>query len=176
VTVFVERLQRRHRREEFSCGEPALDDWLRRVAGQADRRHDSARAFVAVDDNVEAGNRPIGFYALGDHAIDVDRAPPAVSAGQPPSRPIGAALVARLAVDVSCQGRRLGEALLADAVRQVMAADEHVATPILVVDAFNERAAGFYRRYRFVPLADHPLRLAVRLKDVRATFGLDHTH
>jgi hypothetical protein len=73
VTVFVERLERRHRRDGFSCGEPALDDWFRRVAGQADRRHDSARVFVAVDDDVEAGNRPLGFYALSAHAIDIDR-------------------------------------------------------------------------------------------------------
>jgi ribosomal protein S18 acetylase RimI-like enzyme len=175
VTVFVERLERRHRRDGFSCGEPPLDDWFHRLAGQADRRHDSARVFVLVDDGVEAG-RPIGFYALSAHTIDIDLAPPSVSTGQPPNRPIGAALIARLAVDVSYQGRRLGEALLADAVRQVMAADEHVATPILVVDALHERAAGFYRRYGFLPLAGHPLRLAVRLKDVRATFGLDQTH
>jgi len=112
------------------------------VAGQADRRRDSARVFVAVDDDVEAGNRPMGFYALSAHAIDIDLAQPTGSAGQPPNRPTGAALIGRLAVDASCQGRRLGEALLADTVRQVMAADEHVATPILVVDALlDERPA-----------------------------------
>jgi ribosomal protein S18 acetylase RimI-like enzyme len=173
VTVFVERLQRGHRRDSFFCGEPTLDDWFRRVAGQADRRHDSARVFVLVDDEVEAGNRPIGYYALSAHAIDIDLAPPSVSTGHPPNRAMGAALIARLAVDLTCQGRRLGEALLADAVRQVVAANEHVATPILVVDALHDRAAAFYRRYGFVSLAEYPLRLAVRLKDVRATFGLD---
>ena len=173
MTLFVERLQRGHRRDGFSCGEPTLDDWFRRVAGQADRRHDSARVFVLVDDEIEAGTRPIGYYALSAHAIDIDLAPTSVSIGQPPNRPIGAALIARLAVDLGFRRRRLGEALLADAVRQVVAADEHVATPILVVDALHDSAASFYCRYGFVALPEQPLRLAARLKDVRATFGLD---
>lgn len=173
MTLFVERLRRGHRRDRFSCGEPTLDDWFRRVAGQADRRPDSARVFVLVDDEVEGGTRPMGYYALSAHAIDIDLAPTSVSIGQPPNRPVGAALIVRLAVDLEFRGRRLGKALLADAVRQVIAADEHVATPILVVDALHERAAGFYRRYGFVALPTQTLRLAVRLKDVRATFGLD---
>jgi ribosomal protein S18 acetylase RimI-like enzyme len=175
VTAFVERLHRGHRRDAFSCGEPTLDDWFVRLAGQADRRHGSARVFVLVDDEVD-GSRPMGYYALSAHSIDIDLAPRPVSTGQPPNLPVAAALIARLAIDLRFQSRGLGEALLADAVRQVIAADEHVATPVLVVDALHEQAAGFYRRYGFVPLAEHPLRLAVRLKDVRATFRPDQIH
>jgi len=172
VTLFAERLNQAHRRDGFSCGEPSLDDWFLRIAGQADRRHGSARVFVLVDDEIDAGIRPIGYYALSAHSVDIEFVPKPLSTGQPPSHPIGAALIARLAVSSRFHGRRLGEARLADAVRQVGSADEHVATPILVVDALHDQAAGFYRHYGFVPFPERPLRLAVRLRDVRATFGL----
>ena len=48
-------------------------------------------------------------------------------------------LLGQLAVDVvRYQKQGLGGALLADAVREIVAADEHVAMPLIVVDALNE--------------------------------------
>jgi hypothetical protein len=63
----------------------------------------------------------------------------------------------------------MGETLLADVIRQVIQADAHVATPLLV----DDEAASYYLRYGFVPLPGNPHRLAARLLDIRKTFGLD---
>jgi ribosomal protein S18 acetylase RimI-like enzyme len=132
--------------------------------------------FVLVDDEIEDGNRPLGYYALVAHAIVLEDLPDGMGKGLPPNQPVGAVLLARLAIDEPYQhdsGLRLGETLLADVVRTVIEGDSHVATPLLIVDALDEDAAAFYERYGFVPFPDRPLRLGARLKDIRKTFGLD---
>ena len=50
-----------------------------------------------------------------------------------------------------------------------LAAGDAVAARLVVVDAVDERAAGFYRRHGFTATLDHPLRLYGRMKDVRAS-------
>jgi hypothetical protein len=59
MSVRIEPLGTKQDRSGFSCGQPALDDWFRRRAGQHDRRN-VARVFVAIDD--ERGI--VGFYSL----------------------------------------------------------------------------------------------------------------
>jgi ribosomal protein S18 acetylase RimI-like enzyme len=62
--------------------------------------------------------------------------------------------------------------LLADAVRRVIAATDNVAVVLLVVDAVDEAAAGFYERYGFQRApGGGRLRLLARVKDVRRAFG-----
>lgn len=176
MSLYVTRLGDADDRTRFHCGRTSLDDWFRYQAKQADRRQGSARVFVLVDDDIEDGCRPLGYYALAGHAVVFEELPEALRKGLPSRQPVGAVLLARLAIDGPYQhtsGRRLGEVLLADVVRTVIAGDMHVATPLLVVDALDETAAGFYERYGFVPFPDRPLRLGARLRDIRRTFDLD---
>lgn len=51
--------RRSHNAAEFSSGRPELDDWLRRRAGQGERR-DTTRTFVRVD----ADGVVTGYYTL----------------------------------------------------------------------------------------------------------------
>ena len=60
----------------------------------------------------------------------------------------------RLAVDGRYQGRRVGAALLADAVRRSAGAEPAAFT--LLVDAKDDSAAAFYRKHGFIPLASTP--------------------
>ncbi len=78
-------------------------------------------------------------------------------------------LIARLAVDKREQGAGLGTRLLADALRMAVLAGESVGARLVVVDALNEPAAGFYRRHGFTESLDHSLRLYRRMKDIRAS-------
>lgn len=136
MSPFVERLGRHHNRNAFRSGVEELDDWFKRSAGQADRRQSSARVWVLCDDDIDGGRRPIGYYALVAHAVTVAASISELSQGQPPGFPIGA--LARLAIDEHHQARGLGARLLADAVRPIARADEHVAVALLVVDATDE--------------------------------------
>lgn len=171
MTLWVERLAKQHRRGSFHSGRSELDDWFHRFAGQADRRQNSARVWVLCDSDIDAGRQPIGYYALVAHAVTVAATPAELSRGLPSGYPIGAVLLARLAIDEQHQGRGLGTRLLADAVRRIASADVHVAVPLLVVDAIDQEAASFYERNGFRHMPSDRLRLAARLVDIRRTLG-----
>lgn len=171
MTLYVERLGRHHVRDKFSSGRSELDVWFRHQAGQAQRRHGSARVWVLCDDESEAVEHPVGFYVLVAHMVDAAQVPVPLRKGQPPGLPVGAALLARLAIAEGYQGRGLGRRLLADATRMVALADEHIAVPLLVVDAIDEPAAQFYEHHGFRRFVSDDLRLGARLVDLRKAFG-----
>jgi GNAT superfamily N-acetyltransferase len=68
-----------------------------------------------------------------------------------------AALIGRLAVDRSYQGRNLGAALLYDAIARAIRADAAVFA--LIVDAKDEAAARFYRHHGFQAFSGRAARL-----------------
>lgn len=158
----IEPLARHHDRDGFTCGEPALDAYLRRQAAQDVRRR-VARVFVAVGDEPR---KILGYYSLSATSFDRAELPPA-AAKRLPHYPVPAAVIGRLAVDLVCQGRGLGELLLLDAVRRVLRAGAALAVYAVVVDAKNERARAFYRRFGFRPFASLPRRLFLPLETFR---------
>ena len=146
----------------FDCGEGALNRWLRHSAGQSQRR-DAARTFVVI----AAERRVIGYYTTVVGEIHHERASPVVRRGMSKHFPIPVALVARLAVDVDFHGRGFGALLLRDALTRVLAASEQVAIRAVVVHAISDKAAAFYIRFGFKPLADEPRTLMITLDELR---------
>lgn len=153
---------RTHLSDGFDSGEPSLDIWLQRFAGQAQRR-DAARTFVTTENGVIV----IGYYTLVAGELTHGRAMPEVSRGLSKRFPIPVALLARLAVDTRRHGRGIGSALLLDALDRVLVAGEHVATRAVVVDAISGAAAAFYEHHGFRPLSDDPLTLMIQLDEIR---------
>jgi GNAT superfamily N-acetyltransferase len=147
-------------------GKPRLDEWLKRYAGQGERR-DTSRTFVRVGQD----GAVIGYYTLVVTEISRQQATEAVSAGTSTRFSIPACLIARLAVDQRHHGRGLGSFLLHDALARVLMAAEQVAIRAVVVDAIDHQAARFYTKFGFSSLADSPLRLQVPLTDVREVLG-----
>lgn len=157
---------RHHRTGDFESGEPSLDIWLRRFAGQSQRR-DAARTFVTSQD----GSAVIGYYTLVAGEVTHARATPEVGRGLSTRFPIPVALLARLAVDRRYHGRGIGSSLLLDALDRTLLASEHVATRAVVVDAISEVAVGFYLHHGFRPLSDEPRRLMVHLGEIRESIA-----
>ena len=157
-TLVIEPLDRRHDRTNFSCGLPELDRYLARQAGQDVRRR-TARVFVCTAGETDA---VLGFYTLSALSIDLASLPNELSR-KLPRHPVPCALIGRLAINRSEQGRGIGRLLLADAVKRVVAAGEIVAMHALIVDAANEDAKGFYEGSGFLPLTDDPMRLFLPL-------------
>lgn len=162
--VRLERLDAGHDLSTFDSGDERLDRWLLRHAVTA-QETDSARTFV-----LRRGSRVIGYYSLTMASVLRADAPPRLVRGMP-GYPIGAVLLARLAVDRGEQGAGFGALLLGDALRKAARAGEAAAARLVVVDAVDEHAALFYRRFGFVPTPGHPLRLYRRMKDVTASLG-----
>lgn len=157
-----------HRVEAFSCGEDALDRWLRAYAGQSQRR-DTARTFVTA----EMDGKVAGYYTLVAAQVEREQATVSVSHGLSRHFPIPVALLARLAVATPHQGAGLGRTLLLDALRRVLRASDQLAIRAVTVDALSDRAASFYRRFGFEPSSLAPNTLMVPLQAVRQTLDVD---
>jgi GNAT superfamily N-acetyltransferase len=154
VALKVEPLSEHHDRASFSCGEPDLDDYFRRRAGQ-DERRDVARVFVLTEDGIGV----LGFYTLSTCAINPGELPKEIARKLPRYDTIPSALIGRLARDLGARGRGIGELLVADAVKRVLAADRSIAVWAILVDAKNDAAAGLYKNFGFIPFPSRPSRL-----------------
>lgn len=154
MALRIEPLAATHDRTGFSCGQPALDDWFKRRAGQDERRN-LARVFVAVDDALGV----IGFYSLSAFTLALEELPEDLRGKLPRYDAIPAALVGRLARDVRVRGEGLGELLLADAVRRVLGAGRTLAVFAILVDAKDTAARAFYESFGFRAFPSRPNRL-----------------
>lgn len=141
---------------DFDCGEPLLNDWLKRRA-LANQSSGASRTFVVVDSHQHV----MGYYALAAGAVAHRDSTGAVRRNMPD--PIPAMVLARLAVDRSAQGKQLGVALLRDAVLRVLAVSENAGVRALLVHALHEKAKTFYRHYGFEESPANPMALMLRL-------------
>lgn len=66
-------------------------------------------------------------------------------------------IIVRLAVDQAQQGKKLGAALLKDALQRTLAAADIAGTRAVIVHAKDDTVCKFYERFGFVALPDHPL-------------------
>lgn len=158
----IESLDKAHDRTAFSSGAPELDRYIRELASQ-DVRRDVARIFVAAQDGSTA---ICGFYSLGAASFQRERLP-AAQVRRLPHYPVPAALLGRLAVDERMQGKGLGVFLLMDALHRVLLASQTLAVQALIVDARDDAAAAFYRRYGFISFADNERQLLLPMATLR---------
>lgn len=159
-----EPLGKQHRVDDFDCGEPALDDWLKRHALGA-QASGSARVFVTTPDDEET---VVGYYALAAAQVAPEAATARALKGQPRARPIPAILLARLAVDQGHQRAGLGRSLLQDVLLRCVDAAEAIGARVLLVHAKHEAAKDWYMQYDFEESPTDPLHLLMLMKDVRA--------
>jgi GNAT superfamily N-acetyltransferase len=159
-----EAIHKRHDREAFDCGEEALNEFLRRYAR---RSHElgGAKTFLAIAD--DPSKRILGFYSVSPASVDYARTPEIARRGLARYEVPGFRL-ARLAVDRRWQGQGIGGQLLLAAGRRCLLASAEVGGVVLVIDAKNERVAGWYGSYGAVPLLDAPLTLLLPLVTVQA--------
>lgn len=154
----IERLSSSHIRDSFDCGEPALDEYLRRYAGQHDRKG-LGRTYVAV----ERGSSVVkGYYTIASGAVSFEVVPENL-----PRYPVPVVLLARLAVDRTARGQGLGAMLLVHALKRAQDISEHLGVHAVVVDALNDSARAFYLKYGFSALSDDPLHLFLSMKKIR---------
>lgn len=112
--------------------------------------------------------RVLGYYTLCPMAISQGDVPEASCKHIPRYPLVSATLIGRLAVATEHKGQRLGAVLLADALQRAFESASTVGSPMVVVDALDESAAGFYAALGFTRLpASLRLVLPMRLADGR---------
>jgi len=149
-------LKASHELDDFSCGKPVLDDWLRKRA-RPNQAAGASHTFVVAE-----GARVIGYYCLASGAIASVDAPGAVRRNMPD--PIPMTILGRLAVAESFQGEGIGPALLQDAVLRAGQAASIVGIRGVLVHALDEDARAFYEHYGFKASPTDPLTLILSLK------------
>jgi ribosomal protein S18 acetylase RimI-like enzyme len=164
VPFRLEQLKDGHERSLFHCGEEVLDRYFQTQVTQDIRRR-VANCFVAVE---AATGHVAAYYTLSATSIPIVDLPLEDAKRLPRYPTVPAIRIGRLAVDQRFQRRGLGEAMLADATERALRAD--VAAFMLVVDAKNDQAVAFYRRYEFRALTSQPRTLFLPLATAQKAF------
>ena len=147
MTFRFEALDKRHNRDTFVCGEPALDRYFREQVTQDIKRRVTS-CFVALQ-----GETIAGFYTIASSSIPVMDLPEDIAKRLPRYPVLPAIRIGRLAVNSTFQKQGVGGLLLIDAMRRALRAEQ--ANYTLVVDAKNDKAVKFYQHHGFTSLASN---------------------
>jgi len=80
--------------------------------------------------------------------------------------PMPTVFIGKLALDETLHRQSLGGKLLVDALERILLAVQTAAARLVVVDAENENAIGFYKHFGFRRTADDSFRLVQKMSDV----------
>jgi GNAT superfamily N-acetyltransferase len=132
-------------RSQFPSGDPDLDRFFHRFAGQNQFKHYVGVTYVAVE-----GRRILGFATVAPAHVEIDGLP-AAARKRLPRYPLPVLRLARLAVAQSAQGLGLGAQLLRFVFQLTLRMAEDYGCVGVVVDA-KRGAIDFYEKYGFVRL------------------------
>lgn len=158
-----EKLSPSHDLSQFQCGEPALDDWVRK-RGLQNEESGASRTYVVC-----TGGRVVAYYALAVGAVAHVDAPGRVRRNMPD--PVPVMVIGRLAIDQSMQGQGIGPAVLRDAILRTLQAAEIAGIRAILVHAISERAKRFYEKWGFVSSPVDPLTLMITVAEARRTIA-----
>lgn len=161
-TFRLEVLRAEHDRKAFSCSVEPLDRYFREQATQDIRRRVSA-CYVAVDSVTAV---IAGYYTLAAGGVPLAEMPSQMAKRLPRYASVPVVRMGRLAVDQHYRSKKLGAALLWDAV--LRASRSEIAAFALVVDAKDDTAAAFYQHHGFVALDEGQRRWMLPLANVNA--------
>jgi ribosomal protein S18 acetylase RimI-like enzyme len=161
----IEQLTSEHHRAEFSSGSAPLDRYFREQVSQDIKRR-VASCFVAVGVQTK---EVAGFYTLTAASIALNALAPGITRKLPRYPVVPAALLGRLAVAQSYQGKGLGGVLLADAWLRI--ARSELGVFAMLVDARDDSAQGFYEHYGFTLLPGPERRLCLPIAQALRQFG-----
>jgi ribosomal protein S18 acetylase RimI-like enzyme len=131
-----------------------LDRYFQQQVTQDIRRRLTS-CFVCLDST----DALAGFYTLASAGIPMGDLPAEITRRLPRYPMLPAARIGRLAVQRAFQGHGVGRRLLVDAAVRASRAEQ--ANFALLVDAKDESAAMFYRRFGFTSFAAAPLILVL---------------
>ncbi|WP_394752613.1 GNAT family N-acetyltransferase [Crenothrix sp.] len=140
----------------FSSGVESLDDWLKRRT-LPNQISGASRTYVVAE-----AKKVVGYYCLASGALALNHTPSGIRRNMPD--PVPVAILGRLALDQSWQGKGLGVALLQDAVLRTSQAADIVGIRGLLVHALSEQAKVFYEHHGFAASPTQPMTLILSLK------------
>lgn len=145
MSLIIEEITRQHDRKTFDCGASELNQFLQHQARQKTVKQLS-KTYVAC--RGVAPTTIIGYHTLTGYSVIT---PPVHRDYKKYPHPLNAVKLARLAVDRSHQGQRLGETLLIDAIYRTVVVAQQISVIGLFVDPMTPDVIPFYQQYDFLP-------------------------
>ena len=130
------------------------------------KKHVAVAFVLTPDDKTVAG-----FYTLSQYAVELDVIPEEIARKLPKYSHIPATLLGRLAVSTSFRGQRLGEILLLDALKRSLHGSRQLASFAVIVDAKDDSAMAFYKKYGFLELPKVANRLFLPMGMIEKSIG-----
>jgi GNAT superfamily N-acetyltransferase len=147
-----------HDRNSFDCGVNELNAFLKQHANQNQSKNISTTYVTVVAVSSDDRKKIYGYYTLSAGHIQCDQLPENIKS-KLPKYPIPIARIGRLAVDNDHKGQGIGGFLLHDAFANVLSIADKMGVYAVVVDAKNDDAKAFYKKYGFNELQDSELTL-----------------
>jgi predicted N-acetyltransferase YhbS len=151
-------------KQDFDCGQPALNDYLKKYALQNMKKGYSMTFVVTAAESKEV----VGYYCTSASSIEFANLPESLKKGLP-KYPAPAMLIGQLAVDRKVQGQGLGATLLMHALSRAVRVSQEMAIFAVRVDALDLPSQEFYLKYGFVPFQDAELSLLLPIKTILAS-------
>jgi predicted N-acetyltransferase YhbS len=167
-TFIIEPLNpAKHRREEFDCGVPVLNDFLRtRARKEMDAGTSTCFVMVAED----APGRIVGYYTLSAATIARTELPETILKKLPRYDAMPATLLGRLARDLNVKGQSIGQRLMLSALNRSVSASKEVASLAIITDPKDAKARAFYEAFGFRLLT--PQRMFLTMKEAEALLSV----
>ena len=164
----VTSLRDEHDRVDFACGVESLDRYLKTQAGQDMRRKANAVFVLAA---VSTPSTILGYFTLCATSLDQGDVPEAARKHVPRYPVVSATLLGRLAIASAHHRQGLGAVLLGHALQRAYDSASSVGSSMVVVDAIDEAAVGFYEAHRFTRLDGASQRLVLPMHTIGRTLG-----
>lgn len=155
--VGIESIAEHHVSDGFDCGEEHLNVWLTQHAWRNEGKY--SRTFVMAIDG-----RIAGYYCLSAGAVSRAELSSAMRRNAPDTIPV--TVLGRLAVDLTHQGKGLGGMFLRDALVRSLRASQTVGSRAVLLHAKSERLLGYYTRFGFRSLSQHPLTMVLPMERI----------
>jgi GNAT superfamily N-acetyltransferase len=131
-----------HRLDDFDCGAPALNRWIREQAGVSEGR--TARTYVVCE-----GHDVVGYYCIASGSVERGTMPSKIKRARGMPNHVPVAIIGRLARDLRYRGTGLGQDLLRDALLRIIDASETIGVRAILVHAIDDAAAKFWTDAEF---------------------------
>lgn len=147
----------------FDCGNDELNNYIRKYAKQ------NIRDKTAVCYGLFEDSRLVGFYAISASSV-LAKDFLSVSKGVSKYQLVPVLLLGRLAVDKNYKNLGFGKWLVFEAMEKTLDTASQVGCKALIVDAIDEQAVSFYKKYDF---KDFPgdKKLFIEVDTISTIFG-----
>lgn len=155
----------------FSCGFTPIDNFLKSSLSEH-IKDGLVTAWIAA---AEGDRAVLGFYTLGAMAVRAEFGPKKWQRARVPDVPV--IYIRAVAVREDLQGKRLGTALVVDAMKRCLGIADEMGAAAIVLDVLDggnfELRWKFYADLGFLPLGDpdNPRRVYIPMAAVRSTLG-----